>query len=212
MFIAVLPFTAISTTPKFHYPPVVPVVRPYWTQGVTCHLPSIYIYIFLGESVHNMHGARWSRKKNDADDRRTKQHSSSGHFERKQRTRLMAVGAIGIFRACCSPGAGSGGSRRAFCGYGADLSGTRRAFCGSGANSSGPFRVFCGSGEASNGYFGPAAASGQARPAISSQFRLWARLEVGIFGRCGAFEQPARASSAGEAGERILTERKLGIY
>ena len=43
---------------------------------------------------------------------------SSGHFERKQRTHLMAVGSNCTFRACCGYEAGSSGTRRAFCASG----------------------------------------------------------------------------------------------
>ena len=142
-----------------------------------------------------MHEARWSRAKDDADKRRTRgQHFSSGHFERKKRTRLTAVGSSGTFRACCGSRAGSSGPRRAFCGSGS--SGTRRAFCGSGEAREAPVEHSAAPGQAraapveySAAPVEPSAAPGRARAAFSSHLRLRASwgsgaLFWGVLCRC----------------------------
>ena len=63
---------------------------------------SIYMYIYIYivyEPVHNMHEARWSEQKLMPRIEEREAHFSSGHFERKQRTHITAVGSSCTFRA-----------------------------------------------------------------------------------------------------------------
>ena len=111
-----------------------------------------------------------------------RQHSSSGHCERKKRTHLTAVGSSGTFGACCGPWAGSSCTRRAFC-----LSGVARAAPVEHSAVLGQTRAavaapvahyyYVAPGQTRAALFEYSAAQGPARAAISSHLRPQAKLE-----------------------------------
>ena len=154
------------------------------------------MFVYYREPVHNMHRARRSREKDDADNRPPRggllraaissaPHSSCGIFERlvplEQARAVTAERSAALWWFQRHPSSILGFLGRLerhlsrICGSGVDSSGTRRAFCDSRASSSNVFRAFCGFRAGSSGHFEPAVAFGQAPAVICSKCRHFLR-------------------------------------